>query len=164
MVDQAYFGSEVAKTIGIGSSTLRKYCIALEEQGYQFERGINNSRVFYQKDILMIQRILATMQKKNITLEQSINLAVSIVSEDERTPAVLSQGTTNSEGEAILERLDRLEDFNQKLMERLDQQQTYIQESMERRDRQLMETLRGIQETQLLLAATKEKKWWQFWK
>lgn len=62
-MEQAYFGSEVAKTLNIGSSTLRKYCLAMEEQDYTFERGINNSRVFYQKDILIIQRIIAIMNK-----------------------------------------------------------------------------------------------------
>lgn len=43
---QTYWGSEVAKNLGIGSSTLRKYCLALEEVGYPFERGSNNSRIF----------------------------------------------------------------------------------------------------------------------
>lgn len=27
-MDQTYWGSEVAKNLGIGSSTLRKYCLA----------------------------------------------------------------------------------------------------------------------------------------
>ncbi|CAM4399843.1 hypothetical protein [Bacillus manliponensis] len=31
---QTYWESEVAKNLGIGSSTLRKYCLALEEAGY----------------------------------------------------------------------------------------------------------------------------------
>lgn len=46
---QTFWGSEVAKNLGIGSSTLRKYCLALEEVGYPFERGNNNSRVFFIK-------------------------------------------------------------------------------------------------------------------
>lgn len=46
---QTFWGSEVAKNLGIGSSTLHKYCLALEEVGYPFEQGNNNSRVFFIK-------------------------------------------------------------------------------------------------------------------
>lgn len=46
---QTFWGSEVAKNLGIGSSTLRKYCLVLEEVGYPFERGNNNSRIFFIK-------------------------------------------------------------------------------------------------------------------
>lgn len=36
---QTYWGPEVAKNLGIGSSTLGKYFLALEETGYPFDRG-----------------------------------------------------------------------------------------------------------------------------
>ncbi|MED4836819.1 helix-turn-helix domain-containing protein [Priestia megaterium] len=62
-MEQSYFGSEVAKVIGISNSTVRKYCLTLEEQGYEFHRGINNSRVFYNKEILMLQRIKRIMNR-----------------------------------------------------------------------------------------------------
>ena len=51
---QTFWGSEVAKNLGIGSSTLHKYCFALEEVGYPFERGNNNSRVFFHKDLATV--------------------------------------------------------------------------------------------------------------
>ncbi|MDA2384618.1 hypothetical protein PDN41_23235 [Bacillus cereus] len=54
---QTYWGSEVAKNLGIGLSTLRKYCLVLEEAGYPFERGNNNSRIFYHKDVATIERL-----------------------------------------------------------------------------------------------------------
>ncbi|PGK02248.1 hypothetical protein CN895_31200, partial [Bacillus cereus] len=61
---QTYWGSEVAKNLGIGSSTLRKYCLSLEEVGYHFERGNNNSRIFYHKDVAIIERLVTAMNKK----------------------------------------------------------------------------------------------------
>lgn len=66
---QNYWGSEVAKNLGIGSCTWRKYCLVLEEVRYPFERGVNNSRVFYHKDVVIIERIIAVMNKKNVTLD-----------------------------------------------------------------------------------------------
>ncbi|MBC6973851.1 hypothetical protein H9I32_16240 [Bacillus sp. Xin] len=75
---QTYWGSEVAKNLGIGSSTLRKYFLVLEESGYPFERVNNNFRVFFHKDMATIEWLIAAINKKNITLEQAINLLISI--------------------------------------------------------------------------------------
>ncbi|CCW06213.1 hypothetical protein EBGED10_29430 [Bacillus sp. GeD10] len=80
---QTYWGFEVAKNLGIGLSTLRKYCLVLEEAVYPFKRGNNNSRIFYHKDVATIERLVTAMNKKNVTLEQAINLAITSVDENE---------------------------------------------------------------------------------
>lgn len=56
------------------------------------------------------------------------------------------------------------EQFNRQLLQRLDEQQSYIQNSIEERDKKLMDGLREVQETKKLLASTKQKRWWEFWK
>nr|WP_231347714.1 DUF3967 domain-containing protein [Bacillus mycoides] len=56
-------GEEVAKNLGIGSSTLRKYCFALEEAGYSFKRGNNNSRIFYHNDVAIIEHIKTLVER-----------------------------------------------------------------------------------------------------
>lgn len=163
-MEQTYFGSEVASTLKMGSSTLRKYSLAMEAQGYKFDRGINNSRVFYQKDVAMIQRIANAMNKQNITLEQAIKLAVSSGLEDTvATPATVKQ-QEQSIGIAMLERLERLEKINLELVKRLEEQQQMLQERDAKREDQLMRVLREVQESKQLIATTKEKRWWEFWK
>lgn len=169
-LEQSYFGNEVAKVIGMGNSTVRKYSIALEEQGYVFQRGINNSRVFYNKDILMLQRIMNIMNKKNMTLEQAVKLAVSSVDEDDRTTPVTVETTDNNNSVTVLERLERLEQINIKLVQKLEEQQRIISERDRKRDEQLTSIIREIQETKRLTAASHEeekkekKKWYEFWK
>jgi DNA-binding transcriptional MerR regulator len=163
-MEQTYFGSEVASTLKIGSSTLRKYSLALEEQGYVFDRGMNNSRIFYQKDVAMIQRIMNAMNKKNITLEQAIKLAISSVPEDIVATAVMDKQTESSIGVAMLERLERLEKINLELVKRLEEQQRMLQERDTKRDEQLITVLREVQESKQLIATTKDKKWWEFWR
>lgn len=163
-MEQTYFGSEVASTLKIGSSTLRKYSLALEEQGYTFDRGVNNSRVFYQKDVAMIQRIMNAMNKKNITLEQAIKLAISSVQEDTVATAVMAEQVESSKDIAMSERLERLEKINLELVKRLEEQQRILQERDAKRDEQLITVLREVQESKQLIAATKDKKWWEFWK
>ncbi|MGG0592520.1 DUF3967 domain-containing protein [Priestia megaterium] len=157
-MEQSYFGNEVAKVIGIGNSTVRKYAIALEEQGYEFQRGINNSRVFYNKDILMMQRLITIMNKKSTTLEQAVKLAVSTVEEDTITTPV----TDKEHDITVVERLERLEQINVKLVQQLQEQQRMLFERDQRRDEQLTNVIREIQETKRLTAAAQEKRpWWK---
>lgn len=163
-MEQTYFGSEVASTLKIGSSTLRKYSLALEEQGYIFDRGMNNSRIFYQKDVAIIQRIMNVMTKKNITLEQAVKLAISSISENTVATAVMDKQTESSIDVAMLERLERLEKVNLELVKRLEEQQRMLQERDTKRDEQLITVLREVQESKQLIATAKDKRWWEFWR
>ncbi|MFP7202642.1 hypothetical protein SFC08_16855 [Lysinibacillus halotolerans] len=49
--EKAYWNSEVSKILGVGESTLRKWCISLEKNGYEFLRGKKDSRAFTQHDL-----------------------------------------------------------------------------------------------------------------
>jgi DNA-binding transcriptional MerR regulator len=151
----AYFSSEVAKSLEIGASTLRKYALALEEHGYRFDRGINNSRVFYQKDILVIQRLISAITKQNMSLEQAIKLAVELNSENEvSTPATIEE-QPKAPIEQLCQRIEQLEINQSKLVEvniqlstQLEEQHTWLREKMEglEHDRALLEGIRSSQE------------------
>ncbi|MEH7456204.1 DUF3967 domain-containing protein [Bacillus sp. JJ1127] len=165
---QTYWGSEVAKNLGIGSSTLRKYCLALEEAGYPFERGNNNSRIFYHKDVATIERLVTAMNKKNVTLEQAINLAMTSVEENEIATVATDSVADVEHIKVLTERIERLEQLNLELIQRLDQQSKLLQETdaqriirEEQRDIQLMQVLREIQDSKRLIAASEQKK--SFW-
>ncbi|WP_254490341.1 DUF3967 domain-containing protein [Bacillus thuringiensis] len=165
---QTYWGSEVAKNLGIGSSTLRKYCLALEEVGYPFERGNNNSRIFYHKDVATIERLVTAMNKKNVTLEQAINLAITSPEENEIATVATKNVADIEHIKALTKRIERLEQLNLDLIQRLDQQSKFLQETdaqrvirEEQRNVQLMQVLREIQENKQLIAASNQKK--SFW-
>ncbi|OOR65351.1 DUF3967 domain-containing protein [Bacillus mycoides] len=165
---QTYWGSEVANNLGIGSSTLRKYCLALEEAGYPFERGNNNSRVFFHKDVATIERLIAAMNKKSITLEQAVNLVISSVKENEVATVATDSVADREHIKALAERIERLEQLNLELIQRLDQQSKLLQETdaqriirEEQKDVQLMQVLREIQNSNRLIAASEQKK--SFW-
>ncbi|PEX21376.1 DUF3967 domain-containing protein [Bacillus cereus] len=162
---QTYWGSEVAKNLGIGSSTLRKYCLALEEAGYPFERGNNNSRIFYHKDVATIERLVTAMNKKNVTLEQAINLAMTSTEENEIATVATDNVADTQHIKTLTERIERLEQLNLELIQRLDQQSKLLQETdaqriirEEQRDVQLMQVLREIQDSKRLIAASEQKK------
>ncbi|PQZ48608.1 hypothetical protein CQZ94_27675 [Bacillus sp. MYb209] len=167
---QTYGGAEVAKDIGIGSSTLRKYCLALEEAGYFFERGNNNNaRIFYHKDIATIEWLVEAVNKKNITLEQAINLVITSVTENGiATVAVMDSVADSEHIKTLGERIERLEQLNLELIQRLDQQSKLLQETNNQRimreeqgDVQLIQVLREIQDSKRLIVALEQKK--SFW-
>lgn len=155
-----YLGSEIAENLGIGSSTLRKYCLALEKSGYSFKRGNNNSRIFHHNDVAIIERLIVTMRKNNLTLDQAINLVMKSVTKNEL--AII-------EHIKILEdRIKRLEQLNLELIQRFDQQSKLLQETdvqhiirEAQRDVQIMQILREIQDSSRLIAALEQKK--LFW-
>ncbi|PES23076.1 DUF3967 domain-containing protein [Bacillus cereus] len=162
---QTYWGSEVAKNLGIGSSTLRKYCLALEESGYPFERGNNNSRIFYHKDVATIERLVTAMNKKNVTLEQAINISMTSIAENEIAIVATDSVADTEQIKALSERIERLEQLNLELIQRLDQQSKLLQETdsqriirEEQRDVQLMQVLREIQDSKRLIATSEQKK------
>ncbi len=144
---------------------MRKYCLALEEAGYPFERGNNNSRIFYHTDVATIERIVTAMNKKNVTLEQAINLAMASVEENEIATVATDRVTDTEHIKALTERIERLEQLNLELIQRLDQQSKILQETdaqriirEEHRDSQLMQVLREIQDSKRLIAASEQKK------
>ncbi|WP_433775380.1 DUF3967 domain-containing protein [Bacillus wiedmannii] len=167
-MEQTYWGSEVSKNLGIGSSTLRKYCLALEEVGYPFERGNNNSRIFYHKDVATIERLVTAMNKKNVTLEQAISLAIKSVEENKIATVAMNEVADVEHIKSLSERIERLEQLNLELIQRLDQQSKVLQETdaqriikEDQRDVQLMQVLREIQDSKRLIAASEQKK--SFW-
>ncbi|MGN4771435.1 DUF3967 domain-containing protein, partial [Bacillus cereus group sp. MYBK216-2] len=105
------------------------------------------------------------MNKKNVTLEQAINLAMVSVEENE-IATVVTDGVADTEHIKVLtERIGRLEQLNLELIQRLDQQSKSLQEMddkriirEEQRDIQLMQVLREIQDSKRLIAASEQKK------
>ncbi|CAK8583974.1 hypothetical protein BMEGG_06232 [Priestia megaterium] len=188
-----YLGGEVAKSLGIARSSLTKYCIALENKEYKFIRGSNNSRAFRSKDLLLLQRMKDLVQDKGMTMETAVNVVLSMLPEEERTGAVLDENkiipseTTSKEQEEnnqisllmdkleyieeIFERLNSMEKElkdiktqNKILQDQNDELKTTVEISSNKRDENLLSLIREVQDTKKMIAASQEKKWWEFWK
>lgn len=165
-METSYFPKEFAQIVGLAESTIRKYAIEFQKQGYQFEIGRNKSRIYKNEHVVMFNRLKQALNQPDVSLETAVNSVLSMVSEDDKSVAVIEESFQDS----VMERFDRLE-------KALVKQQEYINESLDRRDEQLMKVLREIQEfkelkkeilevkeAQLLIASTSKKHWWQFWK
>lgn len=177
--EKAYTTKEVSLTLDIGTSTLRKWCLSLEENGYPFARTESNKRLFVENDLVALKHYKVLLQEHNFTLENAAMIVISKFcnkASETRTPSVLQENeekersSTRSDEriDQLIEYAERQEQFNKRLIERLDtqqkhieKQQLYIEERLKERDEKLMESLRTFQDTKqemLQIAAAKEEK------
>ncbi|WP_019244553.1 MULTISPECIES: DUF3967 domain-containing protein [Bacillus] len=155
---------EVSINLGIGDSTLRKWCLALEAHEYFFPRTDNNRRVFYERDVVILRHLRQLIQVQNFTLENASLIVVSKFKEDtslvtNTENSVPQLRDSNEIIEKLMSHIEQQETFNKQLLEKLEEQQKYIEERLNKRDELLMESLKQSQETKrLLLEAQEEQK------
>lgn len=169
-VQSIYVSKDVAVMLKIQESTLRKYCIMLEEHGYHFHKNEHGHRGFMDNDVITLRKLIEIKSHPDMTLKQACNAIMTWVKEKD-----MSQVDTNviTESEQHDERYNELKEMIQQQNEmlkqmamKMDEQQRYIDERLERRDQQLMSAIREIQEEKRALletAATNKKPWWRFW-
>lgn len=63
--------AEVATSLGIGVSTLRKYSLQLEDNGMTFKRTTQNSRRYKESDVIALQRMITLMKVDSVTVENA---------------------------------------------------------------------------------------------
>lgn len=166
--EKAYTTKEVSDHLEIGTSTLRKWCLSLEENGYLFSRTESNKRLFVERDLLALKYFKKLVQGENFSLGNASKIITSRYKEETsetRTPSVLREDEKEDRSvmrseeviNKLMHHIEKQEKFNMELMERFDKQQQYIEERLEDRDNKLMQSIREVQETKKLIASAKEE-------
>ena len=149
-----YLSGEAAKKLGIGSSTMRRYAHSLEEKGYRFKRAKNNSRMFYEKDMKVIQQLITNITEENKSLEEAVEETIRLYGEKVVEPTY----TPEHKLEKLYEQIEQLEKNQTKLLQtttklanQLKEHQQFIKEKMEEqdealRDQALLISLRNSQD------------------
>lgn len=75
--------AEVSKLLGISSSTLRKYCLLLEQHGIEFKRNANNSRIYDEKGVIALQKLITLIGNGDMSVEQAATVVGVGVQTDE---------------------------------------------------------------------------------
>jgi hypothetical protein len=186
-IEKAYSPKEMSLTLEIGDSTLRKWSLALEKNGYGFIRNEQKNRLFVEGDLVVLRHFQNLVKQHNMQLD---NAAILVIDRFGKGAFEVSTGVvpvenkeeqrdlTRSNEEIISkmmeyingleERLDKQEEFNKALLHRLDRQQKYIEERLEERDNRLeerdtmfLESVRASQEIKqqlLQIASAQEEK------
>lgn len=174
-----YTSKDISLALDIGDSTLRKWCLSLEEHNYNFYRTDQNKRLFTEHDIVVLRHYQHLVKDKNMSMQ---NAALIVVSKFQKAPfsneTAIEQvknemntvPTIRSDVEFVQELITEIQtmkeqqnellEMNKQLFKRLEEQQTYIEERMNKRDSILLESIRESQEVkkQLLQIATAQEE------
>ncbi|CAM4353071.1 DNA-binding protein [Bacillus manliponensis] len=168
---QIYSSKDVATLLQIQESTLRKYCILLEEHKYHFHKNEQGRRGFYDKDVITLKKLIEIKSHPDMTLKQACDAVMTWVNTNDVTDTDTAVTTENEQHDARYDELkSMIEQQNELLRQmavKMDGQQRYIEESLNRRDQLLLESIRDMQEEKRALieaAAAQKRPWWQFWK
>jgi hypothetical protein len=91
---KAYWTKEVAETLGISDSYLRKWCLELEKNGYPFLKvkdGKNrDNRAFTEHDVIALRKFQSLLSQPNITRAQAAEMIASEYAPSDRNSQELS--------------------------------------------------------------------------
>lgn len=162
--EKAYWNHEVAKLLEISDSTLRRWCIELEANGYMFIKGENESRAFTVHDLEALRFFKELVKVERKTKETASKEVV------ERYPARVVTSPMQGIDKALqpVQVHEKIEELSNKIEEmklQLDQQMEFNKQLIKRMDQQSTNYIRELQETKKQIAISQEqKKWWKFWK
>lgn len=87
---------EVAKAVGIASSTVRKYSFLIEKHGYEFSRNNQNALMFDQDEVNMFKELVKIKKQKNMTLENAVQQLLSSMPEIAATSDIATTDIANT--------------------------------------------------------------------
>ncbi|MBJ8113684.1 DUF3967 domain-containing protein [Bacillus cereus group sp. N6] len=159
-MEKAYWNHEVAERLQMGKSTLRRWCLELEKQGYIFSKGEQESRAFTERDVLILEKI-KELQSEGQKLEPAIK---QIISEQEQVLPTPQSTPRSVDIDWQAERAQLKQELLAEIKQELQRNEQRIFHRLEDRDQLLMQYVREMQETKKVMIATQQKKWYQFWK
>ncbi|MBW5471594.1 hypothetical protein GPJ61_27795 [Brevibacillus formosus] len=167
MKEKVYSTKEIADYLSIADSTVRKWCLLLEEHGYNFRRNEFQKREYVEHDVIALHKFKDLTKDGAMSLEDA---AIAVSSNYSRVPnnAIAMPDTKENKRyderymrvledkvDALTEMMDRQLQFNEALMKKMDEQQKLFSERMELSDQRLVEAMKMINNTQKELAAAK---------
>lgn len=175
--------SQVAKRLKISPSTVKKYYLLIESYNcFAFKRDERERIVFSDYDVRLLQRLVELKSMPQVTLEDACKL---LLNEEGLTVNNTDMTVITPESDDLKEVLKELKDtveLQQKQLQNQNEQiakLTSLLESQQKllvhsnniekqqvtdRDKAVMTVIRELQEVKQMVAASNEKKWYQFWK
>ncbi|WP_142314472.1 DUF3967 domain-containing protein, partial [Bacillus pseudomycoides] len=171
---------EVAKEIKVSAMTIKRNCQTYSSF-LNFQQGEKNKYLIHQECIPVFQFIAKMRNKRNLQTKQIIELLskeglpeyidIEPIQITKQQPEQIQVGQVvvaiQELDRIVAERVSELlkkheENLKEWLTEQQKQQEDF--QKIDERDQNLMAMIRENQEIKKLIAATQQKKWWQFWK
>ncbi|WP_281217541.1 DUF3967 domain-containing protein [Lysinibacillus capsici] len=151
-----YSSKEVAKRLSIQPVTVRKYSQMLEDKGVSFAKDEKGWREYSEESIKFLE-YLCNMKSMGKSLEESANHIATLY---HANLSIAPSAIPLQEQDILIEFMKAQHEFNQKLVTQLEK----IEQRQIERDNNLIQALRETQEARREIAATQQKRWWDFWK
>lgn len=129
--------AEVSKTLGISSSTLRKYSLLFEKEDITFERSQNNSRQYTDTQVVALQEVIAATKNGSESLENAVKKAsdklkgVSTITQESTVTTDVSQRYDDDASAVMLAEIISLKDQLQKQEDRQKERDAMFVEVLE---------------------------------
>lgn len=166
---------DVARELGLSPSTIKKYYLLIEENGYRFTRSRTGKVIFSERDLEIFKRLIQIKNEKGIKVVDAVKTVISSITDV--TVWKESAAATEFEESPVditvmketMEQMHEIIKNQQKQIDQLLESQNQTQKLLESgstdRDKLLLQSIRETQELkQLILENNKKKKWWQFGK
>lgn len=164
-----YSSSDIATNLNVQESTLRKYCLILEEDGYEFLKNERGHRAFFDSDLIALKKFIEFKDDADMSLKQSAKAVTAWKNGFTMTEHDTEEKRYVARYDDLVNEFREFREsqntFNQELLKQLQKQQQYIDTRLEERDQKLMLSLKETLEAknQLAITTSEKKKWWQFW-
>lgn len=171
VTEHYYSPKELTAMMDISDSTLRKWCLALEEHRYYFSRTDNKKRVFTDRDVVVLKQLQNLIQIQHLSHQNAAMIVANRYREDasehpnseNSVPAIRSDSEIitklNSELDTLKEQQEQLITLNKQLIQRLDEREKYIDERLNQQQEALLESINELkQDKKILLEHQKEGK------
>ena len=157
-----YFAKDVASELEITTSTLRRWAIELEKEGYSFERNEKEQRIYYERDFKAF-RELKKLLSNSVPFVDAIKAVVSMDLENKnalKTPSVYTDEMRLSTRELtdIVQKAvkEAIKEEREMMFQAFENKMNDV---VEKRDRILTQQLkRSLEERRLEIAAAQEEK------
>jgi DNA-binding transcriptional MerR regulator len=135
----------VAKIIGVAPSTVKKYYLMFEEEGYRFKRSYEGHILFSGHDVELLKELIILKNQSGMTVKKAVKQIVKdeVITD---TPAIadtpIDVTVMAKQVTTVVTEIAELKQMIKEQNELIKQQQRYIDEKLERRDQLLIQSLR----------------------
>ncbi|MED4654810.1 DUF3967 domain-containing protein [Bacillus pseudomycoides] len=175
--------SQVAKRLKVSPSTVKKYYLLIEGYNcYAFKRDERERVIFDDYDVRLLQRLVELKSMPQVTLEDACKLLLEEEGLTVKNTDMIVITPGSDDLKVLLKELKDTVELQQKQLQNQNEQITKLTSLLESqqklldyssaiekqqvidRDQAVMTVMRELQEVKQIVAASNEKKWYQFWK
>lgn len=138
-----------AKIIGTTPSTVKKYYLLFEQEGYKFKRSQEGHILFSNHDIDLLKELIILKNQPGMTVLKAVKEIVRdevITDTTDITNTTMDITVMAKQVTTVMTEITELKQLVKEQNEFIRQQQKYIDDRLEQRDRNLMAAIRDSQE------------------